>query len=113
TGCAEKENTVDTIVESSTTRPDRGRRQPAGGFLDALPASLYVAAHLVFLAVGSLLWFRASESDLPYAGALALYGASQLGFFAYFGRLITMKAAVLVEQSLMVAMVLVIVLRAT
>ena len=86
---------------------------PSGNFLDELPAALFVAAHVMFLAIGVWLWSRASDNALPYSGALLLYAASQVGFFAYFAHWITMKMAVLVEQTLMVAMVLVIVLRAT
>jgi hypothetical protein len=87
--------------------------RPAGRFLDDLPKGLYVLAHVMFLAVGIWLWARASDNSLPYAGALALYIASQVGFLAYFANAITMKMAVLVEQMLVFAMLLLIVFRAT
>lgn len=67
----------------------------------------------MFLAVGVWLWMRASDAALPYSGALALYALSQVGFFPYFANLITLKAAVLTEQTLVFAMVVMIVLRAT
>lgn len=67
----------------------------------------------MFLAVGLGLWARANNYALPYSGALALYALSQLGFFAYFSNGITMKMAVLIEQTLVFAMVLLIVFRAT
>lgn len=88
-------------------------RVPAGQFLDDLPSGLYVAAHVMFVAVGLWLWSRASSHALPYSAALALYAVSQVGFFAYFAHLVTMKVAVLLEQTLVFAMVLLIVLRAT
>ncbi len=87
-------------------------RMPAGKFLDDLPTGLYVVAHIMFLAVGLWLWARASNNALPYSGAIALYALSQAGFFAYFAHWITIKAAVLAEQTLVFAMVLLIVLRA-
>ena len=88
-------------------------RTPAGKFLDDLPKGLYVVAHVMFLAVGLWLWARASDNAVPYSGALALYALSQAGFFAYFANWITMKMAVLAEQTLVFAMVLLVVLRAT
>jgi len=86
---------------------------PAGGFLERLPKGLYLAAHVAFLAGGIWLWARASEFGLPYSGAFVLYALSQLGFLAYFANIITMKMAVLVEQTLVFALVALIVLRAT
>ena len=90
-----------------------GSWRPVGGFLDDLPTGLYVVAHLMFLGVGIWLWGRARDFDLPYSGALALYVVSQVGFLAYFAKAITMKMAVLAEQSLVFAMLLLIILRAT
>ena len=86
---------------------------PAGRFLDELPKGLYVLAHVVFLAAGVWLGLRASDNSLPYAGALALYVISQVGFLAYFANAITMKMAVLLEQTLVFAMLVLIVLKAT
>ncbi|MSQ33362.1 MAG: hypothetical protein EXR60_02930 [Dehalococcoidia bacterium] len=90
-----------------------GNRLPLGKFLDDLPKTLYVVAHIVFLAIGVWLWPRARGDALPYSEALLLYTLSQIVFFGYFANWITLKMAVLAEQTLMVAMVLVIVLRAT
>jgi hypothetical protein len=100
------------LSSSEESRPLTGHK-PIGGFLDRLPTLLYVAAHVGFLAVGMWLWLRADDHGLPYSGALLLYAASQVPFLAFFGRAITMKLAVLTEQTLMFVMVLVIVLRAT
>jgi hypothetical protein len=89
------------------------RRVPAGRMLDDVPKALYVLAHVVFLAIGIWLWVRAAQHSLPYAGALALYVISQVGFLAYFADVITMKTAVLVEQMAVVAMLLLIIFLAT
>jgi hypothetical protein len=80
-------------------------RAAFGAFLDDLPASLYVFAHIVFLAAGLWLWSRATAGSVAHPGALLLYAASQLVFFAFFARWITLKMAVLVEQMLVFAMV--------
>ena len=104
---------MNRTVESARGANVPNGRAPAGGFLDALPSALFVAAHVAFLAVGLWLWWRAYDNSLPYSGALFLYAASQLGFFAYFARWFTMKMAVLAEQTLVFAMLLLIVLRAT
>jgi hypothetical protein len=95
-------------ADGKATRIKMGHRTPAGQFLDSLPKGLYVVAHVTFLAVGLWLWSEASGRSLPYASALGLYALSQVGFFAYFANWITMKAAVLAEQSLVFAAVLVI-----
>jgi hypothetical protein len=83
---------------------------PFGGFLDRLPQAMYVMAHVVFLAAGVWMTLRASDNGLPHATVLALYVASQVGFLAYFARAITMKLAVLVEQTLVFVMLLAVVL---
>lgn len=88
-------------------------RLPAGKVLDELPVSLYVLAHVVFLGIGIWLWLRATGGGLPWSGALLFYVISQIAFFGYFTKSITLKMAVLAEQILMVAMVLWIVLRTT
>lgn len=79
---------------------------PIGGFLDDFPKALFVVAHLVFLVVGLYAIKRASDAGLPYKGPLALYVISQPVFLLFFGGVITIKAAVLTEQTLLVAMVL-------
>ncbi len=88
-----------------------GNRLPLGEFLDALPKALYVVAHVMFLGIGLGLWARARDSALVSPEALLLYVLSQIVFFGYFANWITLKMAVLAEQTLMVAMVLLIVLR--
>ena len=87
--------------------------RPVGRFLDRLPAALYAAAHVMFLVAGVWLWMRANDSGLPYSGAIVLYAISQLGFLAYFANAITMKTAVLLEQTLVFAALIAIVLSAT
>ena len=84
---------------------------PVGGFLDTLPAMLYVAAHVLFLVVGIWAWKKATDAKLAFASAFWLYVASQVVFLAFFGGLIVMKMAVLLEQTLMVIMVVLIVTR--
>ena len=83
-------------------------RPAFGAFLDELPKALYVVAHVAFLAVGLWLWNHAKPGAPFSPGVLLLYAASQLVFFLYFANLITFKMAVLVEQMLMVAMVILI-----
>ena len=84
---------------------------PIGGFLDSLPTMLYVAAHIIFFVVGVWAWKKATDNKLAFASAFWLYVASQVVFLAFFGGVITMKMAVLVEQTLIVIMVLYIVTR--
>jgi hypothetical protein len=86
-----------------------GNRLPLGKFLDDLPKALYVVAHIAFLAVGVWLYARAQGAGGVPAGPLLLYAASQIVFFGYFASWITLKMAVLAEQTLMVAMVVMLV----
>ena len=90
-----------------------GNKLPVGRFLDDLPRLLYVLAHVMFLGIGIWLWARARGAALPYPEALLLYIVSQVVFFGYFLNWITLKMAVLAEQTLMVAAFVLIVLRAT
>ena len=84
---------------------------PIGSFLDSLPTMLYVAAHIVFLLVGLWAWKKATDNKLPFASAFWLYIASQVVFLTFFGGIITVKMAVLLEQTLIVIMVIYIVTR--
>ena len=104
---------MNSAISTSNGKGGVAGRTPAGAFLDRFPTLLYVGAHVMFLAVGIWLWLRADDHGLPYSGAMLLYAASQVPFLAFFGRMITMKLAVLTEQMLMFLMVLLIVLRAT
>jgi hypothetical protein len=80
-------------------------RSAFGGFLDELPNTLYVLAHVVFLIVGIVLWVRTPEAGpMPHI-ALLLYVASQVVFLGFFANWITLKMAVLTEQTLMLVMV--------
>lgn len=72
---------------------------PLGTFLDSMPALLFVAAHVLFLGVA--IWAARASS----ASVFWLYAASQLIFLAFFGGIVTMKMAVLIEQTLIVIMV--------
>ena len=72
---------------------------PLGTFLDSMPAILFIAAHVLFLGVA--IWAARSAS----APLFWLYAASQVIFLAFFGGVITMKMAVLIEQTLIVIMV--------
>ena len=84
---------------------------PVGTFLDALPAILFIAAHVMFLLVGVWVAKKAMDDQAHYAPALWLYVVSQIGFLAYFGGLFTLKMGVLLEQTLVLIMVLWIVVR--
>ena len=84
---------------------------PLGGFLDSLPTMLYVAAHVIFLVVGLWAVKKAKENKAKFASALWLYVLSQIIFLTFFGGIITMKMAVLLDQALIFIMVLYIVTR--
>ena len=92
-------------MATSSTQPARPSPVPFGSFLDALPTALYVAVHLVFMAATA--WLLAQGTTGAVRAALILYLASQPGFLLYFAGRITMKTAVLVEQTLVFAMVLI------
>ena len=79
---------------------------PVGGFLDALPSALFVAVHLMELAIGVWAIRSLSGGRAPYAYAFALYAISQIAFLTVFGGAITLKFGVLIEQMLVLAMVL-------
>jgi uncharacterized membrane protein len=78
---------------------------PIGSFLDAFPSLVFVAAHVLFLLVGLWAWRRTRAEGRLRAPAFWLYVAAQGIFLAFFGGVITMKMAVLLDQTLMVAMV--------
>ena len=79
---------------------------PIGGFLDSFPSLLFIGAHLLFLVVGVFTWRTAAGARQRFAPALWLYVASQVVFLAFFAGGITMKMAVLAEQTFMVVMML-------
>ena len=85
---------------------------PVGSFLDSFPSLLFIAAHVMFLAAGVWAWRRASGAQRIWAPALWLYVVSQVVFLAFFGGAITMKMAVLGEQTLMAALVVLVAVRA-
>ena len=86
---------------------------PIGGFLDSLPALLFVAAHIAFLVVGVWAIRSGTAARAAFAPALWLYVVSQIVFLSFFGGLITMKMAVLIEQTLIVVMVAAVATRKT
>ena len=79
---------------------------PIGGFLEQFPSVMFVGAHLVFLLVGLWALKRATGDKMSYAWAFGLYAVSQVIFLGFFGGILTMKMAVLLEQTLIVVMVL-------
>ena len=82
---------------------------PVGGFLDSLPAMLFIVAHVLFLLVGVWAWRRAVQSQLSFSSAFWLYIVSQVGFLAFFGGVLTLKMAVLIEQTLILIFVVLLV----
>jgi hypothetical protein len=78
---------------------------PFGTFLDSFPSLLFVAAHLMFMAIGVWAVRSLTSARSTFAPLLWLYVATQLIFLGFFGGVITMKMAVLVEQTLVVIMV--------
>ena len=79
---------------------------PVGSFLESLPSILFIGAHLVFLLVGLWAVKKATDDKAKYASAFWLYVLSQVVFLAFFGGALTLKMAVLLEQTLIVIMVL-------
>jgi uncharacterized membrane protein len=84
---------------------------PFGAFLDSLPSSLFVCAHVMFLAVGLWAVKKLTDARAPFAQVIWLYAASQIVFLAFFGGAITMKMGVLVEQTLMVMLIAVVAMK--
>ncbi len=84
---------------------------PVGGFLDAIPAIVFVAVHLAALVIGVWAIRSTTTNRAPFAYAFALYAISQIGFLSVFGGALTLKMGVLIEQMLVLAMVLWIALR--
>ena len=79
---------------------------PIGGFLEQFPSIMFIGAHVAFLAVGLWAVWRATGTGASYAWAFGLYAASQVIFLGFFGGVLTMKMAVLLEQTLIVILVL-------
>jgi hypothetical protein len=77
---------------------------PIGSFLDSFPSLLFVAAHVMFLLVGVWAWRRTGGGG-RLAPLFWLYVAAQAIFLGFFAGVLTMKMAVLLEQTLMVVMV--------
>ena len=84
---------------------------PIGGFLDSLPSLLFVAAHVAFGLAGLWAITSLNKTRTAFAPLLWLYVVSQVVFLCFFGGVITMKMAVLIEQTLIVIMIVGIVTR--
>jgi hypothetical protein len=78
---------------------------PIGGFLDALPAPLFVLVHLFELGLGVFAVWRLAPRGTQ-GWAFALYAASQVVFLAFFSGIITLKMAVLLEQMMIMGLVI-------
>ncbi len=78
---------------------------PFGTFLDSFPSLLFVAAHLMFMAIGVWAVRSLTSARSTFAPLLWLYVVTQLIFLGFFGGVITMKMAVLIEQTLVVIMI--------
>jgi uncharacterized membrane protein len=78
---------------------------PVGGFLDSLPSLLFVGAHVAFMAIGIWAIRSLTQARAAFAPVLWLYIVSQVVFLGFFGGVITMKMAVLIEQTLVVIIV--------
>ena len=79
---------------------------PFGGFLDAFPSVLFVIVHVAFLVVGLWAWRKANQAGKSFAPVFGLYALTQVVFLGYFGGVITIKMAVLLEQILLVIAVI-------
>jgi hypothetical protein len=82
-----------------------------GGFLDSFPSVVFIAAHVLFLVVGYWAMRRAAAAGQPFSSAFWLYIVSQIGFLAFFGGVLTLKMAVLIEQTLLLIFVILLVRR--
>ena len=79
---------------------------PVGQFLDSFPAALFIAAHVAFIGVGFYCIKKIKDLAPAHMLAFWLYPISQIGFLVFFAGASTLKLAVLIEQMLMVALVL-------
>jgi len=86
---------------------------PFGTFLDSFPSLLFVSAHVAFLIVGVWAVRSLTNARAVFAPLVWLYVATQLVFLGFFGGVITMKMAVLIEQTLIVLMIALIATRRT
>jgi hypothetical protein len=86
---------------------------PIGSFLDSFPKMLFIAAHVMFLVLGLWAWKKTASGPVRLSPTFWLYIAAQAIFLGFFAGAITMKMAVLLEQTLMAAMIGVIGVRAS
>lgn len=78
---------------------------PFGTFLEMFPPALFIAAHIAFIVVGLWAISRVRSNQPGLVGPLWLYVVSQPVFIAFLLGVITVKMAVLTEQTLIVVMV--------
>ena len=76
-----------------------------GGFLDALPSALFIAAHVMFLGLGIWAATRRAPALATRTTLFWLYAISQIGFLGFFAGVLTLKMAVLIEQMLVAVIV--------
>jgi hypothetical protein len=86
---------------------------PIGTFLDSFPSLLFISAHVMFLALGLWAWKRTGRAPGRLSPTFWLYVVAQAIFLGFFAGAITMKMAVLLEQTLMAVMVILIGVRAS
>ena len=104
-------HTVWGLQRLATSRPNLGRYKTYDNLkyalqrLSAIGVLLFIGAHVLFLLVGLWAAKRAADAKAPFASVIWLYVLSQIVFLTFFGGAITMKMAVLIEQTLMVVMV--------
>jgi hypothetical protein len=79
---------------------------PFGEFLEDFPAVLFVATHVLMVAIGIWAIVRTRGRSPVIASAMWLYVASQPLFLAFWAGLITLKMTAVTEQTLMMAMVI-------
>ncbi len=100
--------------KAKVPRKKGGIDMPVGGFLDLLPAPLFIAAHVFFLGFGIWLIVKTARDDrAKYGPALMLYVLSHIAYLAFFAGLLTLKMAVLIEQTLLFVAILWIATRQT
>ena len=83
--------------------------------MDSIPNYMLIAIHVVLMIVGIWAWKRASDAKASYAPAFWLFIASQPVFIAHFvgtTGIITIRMAIVIEQTLVVVMVAWIALKA-
>ena len=79
---------------------------PFGDFLDTLPVAMFMVIHAVLLIIGLWAYKKTSMSKLKYAQAFLLYSLVHVNFLAALAGFYTLKMGIVIEQVLILAMVL-------